>query len=617
MVTSLVSTQADLLGSHRYVLRGPDGSEANISELRESFRQGFVLEVLDLSTGAPPSPRGDGGSTFVFPLNPTRYTLTEPFQNTLTPAENDTVVTEENGIITREIVLEGTFGLSQKRATGFLNVQGNGARLSGTDHFNLLRNFFRHYSALKKDPATAANVVMVFHALRDDDHFVVVPTSFESPRDAGSNRVHYQYRLQMTAVEESTVSGLVPRVETTSYNFTQSLRDITNAFNSARAAVAEVTANIAEIRRKVQNINTVFQSAAGVLNAVGGFVNGTVALINTPLQAVASAAESLSTAADTLTDAVASAPFGVLAENARSLRRIEAAFDVFMMYPDKFQDEVARVEDFFAGETRATTDDYAAAEASGASAPGQDGAGGMTVGSRTRAARGDGLLAGLSVPRGSALRAVAVAATDTLESIANTARTTPEAIIIINDLRPPYITRSGGPGVLKPGDSILVPSPGSPRGSGTSAGASEYLTPEEAVYGIDIGLDADALRDRRFDIAVNTAGGALDFEVARGVRNVVQGTEITIGTERGTTLFAPDIGIRRNVGQKGTTQHVLMASILLREAILADPRVAGIESARVVYDSATGALELEVSPTLLPAQSGVTLILPFGRASSG
>ena len=29
---------------------------------------------------------------------------------------------------------------------------------------------------------------MVFHSLRDDDHFVVVPRSFEAPRDARTTR---------------------------------------------------------------------------------------------------------------------------------------------------------------------------------------------------------------------------------------------------------------------------------------------------------------------------------------------------------------------------------------------------------------------------------------------
>jgi hypothetical protein len=99
------------------------------------------------------------------------------------------------------------------------------------------------------------------------------------------------------------------------------------------------------------------------------------------------------------------------------------------------------------------------------------------------------------------------------------------------------------------------------------------------------------------------------------VANVVQGTEITINTERGTTQFIPTLGIRRNVGTKGTIQHVLLASTVLREALLSDPRVSGIESSRVVLDG--DQLSQEITPIISGQRPGATLVLPFGRASSG
>lgn len=594
-----------IIDASRFVLRGPDGSEASISELREGFRQGFVFELLDLA--APGTPL----EVHVLVLNPVRYTLSEPFQLTLTPGEDDTVIAEENGIIVREIVLEGTPGISAKTARGFIGAQGSGQPLSGIAHFNKLRNLFRRYSALKKDPNRSANIQLLFHALRDDDHFVVVPRQFETPRDAQKTRTHYEYRITLAATDEATVSALRAQEDTSGFDFTDALRDINEAFNDARAAVAEVTANLSDIKRKIGNIQAVLGNAAQILNAVGGFVSGATDLINYPLQLVATVTEQLATAGDDLITSVADSPFDVLAENARSIRRLEAAIDRIAMYDDRFTDSAQRIEDLFRGERSITNADVSSS--SGASSPG---AGGVTVGSRTRVVAGsDGRLSGLEVPREDDLRIVRVQRTDTLESIASRAGTTPEAVIILNDLRPPYIVPGGGPGFVMPGDTILVPAAGS-GGRSTGRGAVDYLTPEEALYGVDFALDRTILaRDGVFDLSVETMRGGFDFEVSTGIANVVQGTEITINTERGTTQFIPDLGIRRNVGTKGTLQHVLLSSIVLREALLSDPRVSRIDSSRVVLDG--DQLLQEITPVVSGQRPGATLVLPFGRVSSG
>jgi hypothetical protein len=413
-------------------------------------------------------------------------------------------------------------------------------------------------------------------------------------------------------VDEAIVSALTAEESTDGGDFfTDALRDINEAFNDARAGIAEVTANVSEVRRKVGNIQAVLGNAAQIVNAVGGFVSGVSTFINYPLQLVATVSEQLVDAADSLVDSLDGLTYGTLHENARSIRRIEAAIDRIAMYDEKFQDITTRIESFFEGERALTNADIATSGSS--SAPG---AGGATVGSRTRTVAGsDGRLAGLEVPRRSGLRSVRVQRTDTIESIAGRAGTTPEAVIIINDLRPPYLTDGGGPGILKPGDTILVPAASS-GASATGRGAVDFLTAEEALYGVDVAIDRTAFdRTGLFDIAVDEVGGATDFALARGVANVVQGTEITINTERGTTQFIRALGIRRNVGVKGTLQHVLLGSVTLREALLSDPRISGIESSRVVLDGDT--LVQEITPIVSGQRPGATLVLPFGRASSG
>jgi len=578
-----------------FTLQGPDGSEASIHELRAGFQQGFVFELVDLSAQSEPL------EVIVLVLNPRSYTLSEPFQLTLTPTEDNTVIAEENGIIIREITLEGTFGLTKKKATGFLGAQGNGASLSGTEHFNKLRNMFRRYSSLKKDPARNADIQLIFHSLRDEDHFIVTPRSFETPRDARTTRVHYDYRIQLAAIGAAETSLLERQPSTSDFDFTDVLREINEAFNDARGAFADATKRVSEIKRKVANISTVLNNAAQIINAVGGFLSGTADLINFPLRAVTSAAESLAGAADTLADSiddVAGTKTETFSSDSRNIRRIEAAFDRIAMFPSKFEDSIERISGTYQGPQRFTVFDV------------ENNVAGAQDSARTEAVAGSAHRFGLDLDTGGGTERVRVSRTDTIDSIAADAGTSPETIIIINDLRPPYISSGGGPGVKRPGDTMLIPSR---AGGGTSTEpGSEYLSPEDALYGVDFKFDDEVLRkEGRFDLSV--ANSLFDAELSSGVANVVQGTQITVLTEIGATVFVPEVGLRRNVGTKGTIQHVLLASIRLREGILVDPRISGIQSLRVVLDG--DVLTQEITPIIGTSRRGVKLVLPFGRAS--
>jgi hypothetical protein len=533
-------------------------------------------------------------------LNPRAYTLSEPFQLTLTPAEDDTVVAEENGIIIREITLEGTFGLSKKRASGYLGSQGNGALISGTEHFQALRNMFRKYSALKKDPERNADIQLLFHAMRDDDHFVVAPRSFETPRDSRTTRAHYDYRIQLAAIGPAEESQLQRAPDTAGFDFTDVLATINEAFHDARAFFANATGRISELKRKVGNIQAVLGNAAQIINAVGGLLSGTASFINFPLQLVATVAEQLADSADLLSESIEDITVGVASDtfskDARNLRRLEAAIDRIGMFPEQFNNTLDRLTDTYSKKT--SRDDVQAGTAGG------------FIGTTVEETAGSARIRGLTLALGRGVERVRVDRTDTIDSIAAAAGTGPETIIVINDLRPPYISSGGGPGVVVPGDTILVPVRAG-AGSSTQTG-DEYLSPEDALYGVDLKLDDEVLaKEGKFDIKV--ANNLFDAELSRGINNVVQGTQITILTEQGTTVFLTDVGIRRNVGTKGTIQHVLLASIILREAILVDPRISGIQSSRVVLDG--DVLTQEITPIIGTSRRGARLVLPFGRAS--
>jgi hypothetical protein len=589
-------------GLDRYVVGTPGSLQASLGDLRTGFKNGYIFSLVDIRDSVAPI------EVHVLILNPTQYTLSEPFVSTLTPAEDDSVVSEENGSIIREITLVGTTGLRKKAASGFQGAQGGGAPLSGPDHFIALRRMFRSYSELKKSSNDAPFIRMFFHSLREDDHFVVIPRSFETPRDARSTRMHYEYRISLAVIGTADTLDLrmVPQSTDVLSMVSNAMAAIVAPFNDARAFFTDVNAKIALIKRKVGNIQAVMTSVAGMLNAFGNALKMSASVVTYPFQLAVTVLDQVDAAAD---DLVTSA-LGVTQadeEIAHSLRRMRASLDKIAQFPQLFDfgsSKTKTVTRVYSGEQTLTSDDM------------DNGTAGATPGSRTRRALGTQTSINLGDYKG-VLR-VALDSTMSIGSLATRYNVTKELIILINDLRFPYIAKGGGPGILKPGDSILIPTQ---AGMGISsitvtAPGGGYLTPEDALYGIDLALDMDVLaKEGRFEIKEDTTRDLLDAQVVRGIPNVIQGTEISIRTEAGSTTFLPDIGIRRSVGIRGTLQNMLLASVYLREAILLDPRVESIKDSRIVLED--DVLTQEISPVLRGQREGVVLILPFGKASSG
>ncbi len=563
---------------------------ASLFDLREGFAKGYVLELWD-------SRRPERAlQTHVMVVPPRSHVLTEPFQVTLTPTQDNTVTAEEAGIIVREVSIEGTYGISDKRATGFDGAQFGGSPVSGDRHFKDLRDLHRRYSEMKKDAETAPFTYMVFHSLRDDDHWVVVPRSFETPRDSRSSRVHYEWRFTLAAIGEA--QGIERLTEDDGFDifFTDDLATISRGFNNARAFFAEITAATGKEKRKIANINAVMLNAAGMLNAVGNMLRAGADLIEFPLRLVPSILASIDNAVDSV------AQGGSALE--RSLRRMGAAIDEIAIHPARFgPSSTSHTSEMYRRESALTEQDLARNEA------------GATVGSKTRILAGGLALEGIDLGNYAGVHRELVLRTSTIDGFAARFGVARELIVIINDLRFPYIARGGGPGILAPGDYILIPirtgAAGAVGGPGPDA---EYLSTEESLYGVDLALDQEVLaKEGRFEILEDDTRYLLDAQLVHGLENVVQGVTISIRTELGTTTYLPDIGIRRGVGKKGTIQHVLLSALALREAVLSDPRIEGIQDSTVVLDG--DVLTQEVSPILASRRRDVSLILPFGRAS--
>jgi len=591
----------------------PGSADAPAADLVQGFANGFVFELVDIREQQPLQ-------VHVLVLNPQHYELTEPHASVLTPTEGNTVVDESVGIIQRTITIEGTFGAQKRAATAFEGAQNNGQPQTGSDHFKDLRDMFRRYSLLKQSPGSAAYVRLILHVLRDDDHFILAQPQFVTPRDYKMSRLTYYYRITAQAIGDAFLISKLRRrnAQNAGDLFTDATRQISNGLNDARAAFAEVSANVGLIRRKIGNINTILVNVGQLLNAVSAATSGTIdtftqypmriastaisdTFIQYPLRLAASVADQVADAADYLAVDLIDSTKGPEGEASRSLREMEDALNRIMAFPERFAAPPSDVLQPYRGERDLTERDLV------------DGTAGATIGSRTRATRGSESEAGFDLSAYRGVRTVRLTRTDTLESLGARHDCSPELIVIVNDLRAPYLAPGGGPGLLAPGDDILIPTR---EGTGGSGGSSaDYVSVDDALYGVDLAIDMDLLNRTGvldFRVPPRDAG---DAEHARGIANVVQGTAVSIFTERGSTTFLPDVGINRNVGRKGTIQHVVLASLNLREAILSDSRIEGISESEVVLDG--DVLTQEIKPIVKGSHSDVTLVLPFGRASGG
>ena len=184
---------------------------------------------------------------------------------------------------------------------------------------------------------------------------------------------------------------------------------------------------------------------------------------------------------------------------------------------------------------------------------------------------------------------------DTLQRIAfrslQDAKRWPE-LIILNDLRPPYLTgdralASASSGhVLLWGESIRVPIPGT-----SQPGA----TPSQA-FGIDVALDKGRLS--------GDASG--DLALYNGAPNLKQALELRLQNDQGCLQFHPKYGnaAGRLRGYKDSENVRLLALRFCEESVLGDPRVISVSEGAATQDG--DAIRVELTATV---DSGSTLRL--------
>lgn len=137
-------------------------------------------------------------------------------------------------------------------------------------------------------------------------------------------------------------------------------------------------------------------------------------------------------------------------------------------------------------------------------------------------------------------------------------------LVVLNDLRPPYIAEEASAGVLAYGDQIMLPSPVSTLSASTDPAG---------VYGVDLLVSGKKLR---------VVDG--DFSVVSGLPNLWQALVHHITVEKRELAFHPSFGcyVRSLLGKVNGPTAAQLAAFYVKSAILEDSRVASVPSCDAV-----------------------------------
>ncbi len=501
---------------------------------------------------------------------------------------------------------------------------------TGFDRIVELRAFFRLYLDLKKGALTTPDITrpedcfLTWLNLKDGEWWTVEPLLLRVPRGRDL-RTGYRYELQLKVLGRMDPASIPfsAGVESRLEGFDASAGGGAGLLERAQSWVAKAGAALNELNKAIQKVQEVFnevsalggsltnlvstafgvaQNAIGLVNDVselakdamdliGGVAQGSVALVTVPVQDW----ENLTQFADHFArslellgtqlpggapDGGAPAPFvlgsggeleGTLRDLARAGKRAVNALRV--------------------GGGPESTDPVVAAQRRLELARALD-----PVLAAAPPARS---LAEVVILQGEPIRDLA------LRTLGDESRW--KELVILNDLLPPYITSAGGPGLLRGGDRIRVPSP-SPAPAASAAprsGSGRRADLAERLYGTDLKLvdparSAGAVTSlgastfdrgpgiaeriaQEIEIVREVRGGqsVFDFALVRGVPNLVQAMYIKASTQPGDLRLHPSFGFALPIGTRLSPLALFFAKFQAYRTIAGDDRIAALEDLSV------------------------------------
>jgi len=481
-------------------------------------------------------------------INPQELGQDEIFAIQVTPTFKGIMV-EHQGVTLRDIVIAGTTGISPKRGQG--GALSTGAPAFGKGHsgyaeFHELRNYFRVYAEQKRRPGNE-KLRMVFRNFKDREYLIVEPQKFKLKRTSAKSML-YNYTIEMKGIGREDFNpsagdwsdklfGFLDRVAT---GFEDAARVFQGALGFIQGVKSDfATALLGPLLRITESVRTMLETGQQIIDET-----------RTPLSEFKAQWEELERNINDLlgkdsqtwneTTGHTSTIVGQSGREStyQELQVLNAIQKVKRGLALLLQDNRIFQEDATASYT-STVEIYSNK---------------------------------IALPAPKAVKEVRIDGNDSLQTLVARELGDPQRfkeVVLLNNLKPPYISETGGERVLKPGDKILLPQESSNQLTGTTRN-KEYnitknLSETEKNFGVDIALTKDN------DIALSNTG---DMDLVAGFDNLAQAINLKLFINKGGLKMHPQIGAGLGVGEKALNPADLKRDIDTSVAL--DPRIDNI-----------------------------------------
>jgi hypothetical protein len=558
--------------SYTQITNNPNYKNA---DWRSSRGYEFSVELVWKEDNAIDPAKPDGWSPFSLQINPQELTQDEIFAIQVTPTFRGVIV-EHQGVTIKDITISGTTGISPNRSEGGA-IPDSGAPLfqvgtSGFEEFHELRSYFRMYVEAKRqeDKSLPYELRLVFSNIKDNEFLFVEPQKFSMKRNA-SKPFLYDYTINLKAI-----------------------------------GVASVQKNVAS--RILEDIDAVLAKAQEYTQLAVGAISGGFAIISRFQRNLTSSVldplNNLNNAILAVRGGVASnfGEFGItrrfVKDLERALRNVEENFSDIMGRDNReYNAAIGRVSTLQGNPNRIST--YQELQILN----------GIQAGKRATnllasqielfepdmfATNAEVLSSfpGSNIAVPSSITASVIEGGDNIQTLALRELGDVDKfkdIIILNNLKPPYISEEGGPGVLKPGQKVLIPR-NNPAGASSVVKNVQYnITSSMQQAERDLGVDIRLTEEGDLAIASNR-----DLDLVAGVDNLVQAILIKILIERGSLKRHPQIGTNLQLGTKLRSKGLQALRREISDSLNSDNRVESVPFIRLNQEGGTISAEIFV-----------------------
>jgi hypothetical protein len=516
--------------------------EYNQAHWRES--KGYVFDVVK----AYPNGKTEvapGWQPFRLQINPQELSQDEIFAIEVTPTFRGVIV-EHHGTVLKDINISGTTGISPNAREGGKKKNSGDPVLasghSGYQEFHELRSYFRAYVESKRldNREDGKELRMVFRNLKDQENLFVEPQKFSMKRSS-SRPFLYDYQIALKGIG---VADAVSDSQSGLDRFLNTIDTVIAAADYIQYGAQIIQGGIGILRRTerditsailtpLQNINAALRAIEGGREAfLGpfGITRRFVQNIKNELERIednfndllgrdTSAYNSMKNRAPTIQGQLRESTFTeiqILNGISFAKRGVVKILAEKSLFEESIVDEADFVRDIYADQ--------------------------------------------LNISEISASQSATILGDDTIQTIAARALGDPDRfkeIILLNGLKPPYVSEAGGQGVLKPGDPIILPTTqNSPRMGvrrNIDYNITRFLSETEKNFGVDIRVTED------YDFAISNTK---DLDLVAGIGNMSQAVLIRLYLEPRSLKRHPQIGTDLQIGEKAVLIERLQSQIV-------------------------------------------------------